>query len=226
MRRTSAIVVGFDWHECPEATTSSDSAIGAGALAYFTRRRRDRRRADRPARRRWSGGDAGGDRHRTERADERVARRHVVDRARHRRWRPSGLPFAISAPASRPGSACGDGAGELVRSGCRRSCRLRRREEDHAPHEGQRLYEHHVVQQLAARPGQRELGERLLADRVPEHLAAVDHRHLREQTALAWPITTMRCSAGSVPSGSRRATAAVRSSRRPLAEKRIGFPES
>src|SRR5207244_1244939 len=36
MRRTSSIVSGFDWHECFERTTTSDSTGSMCALSYST----------------------------------------------------------------------------------------------------------------------------------------------------------------------------------------------
>ena len=58
-------------------------------------------------------------------------------------------------------------------------------DEDDAAHERQRLHERHLANHLSLLVGHLHFFEGLVADGPPEPIAAVDDRHLRQQTALA-----------------------------------------
>src|ERR1700730_4980509 len=59
------------------------------------------------------------------------------------------------------------------------------RDEDHAGHKRQRFDEHRAGQQIASLGIELRLIERDLRKVVPEASAAIDDRHLREETSLA-----------------------------------------
>ena len=191
MRRTSWIACGCVCTEWPESITSSDSTPSSCALRKRRRRRcpfevraaahRDDR-VRRHARR---------DRQLRERAQERIARGHVVEA---RRQALEALQEDLIAAVAREIHGQRgqrhrhlDEAGDPAREPEVRqlAAAVRRRDEDHAPDEGQRLEEERALEQRAGVGRELDLVEGPGRDVAPEGVAAVDDGEPGQQPSLA-----------------------------------------
>ena len=191
MRRTSSMVAGVDCVEWLECTTSSDSTPSMCALEYCTTPSSARRRGPAVAHGDDRVGlDAGGERNVGERLQERIARRHVVDRRREE-VAPRGDETRMPGEITRQrGEASGnpDEAAHQRRHhpACRQEAAVvGSGDEDHTSDGRQRRDEQRLAKHLA-----RRLREALVVNGHSSHLppdpvAAVDGHHLDDEPALA-----------------------------------------
>ncbi len=225
------MVSGFPCVEWLDRTTSSDSTPSMWALEYC----HDAVFAlfDRPVpfdRDDRMGLDRRGDGNFLQALDEGMVRRHVVDGCRDDRKTHKSVPILedVSAHLGGDGGRGHEPMNDVAEKFIPRNeaAAMRGANEHHARDFGQRLDEQPFwsSSRVASDRCSSWSGLRLTAfqRRSPVLMACI----LTRRPPWLCPISTIRRRAGSFPSGSSRATAAVRASRRWSADSAIGLPES